>query len=275
MIEKLDEKSLTWNASDTSWVLFWRALYHKQCEIISHLNTQEEKVRGKAYHEWYADWKIYADITASNQSNTCKECKGKWVIPHYLDYKDSRQEHYCEDCDGTGIKPTTLPKKIKLLKDRAGYPAGEYTRAEENDEVLQGGNYYMYYEWTGWCLDPDIIKATSWQGIRSEVNKCSLCRKWRIENEWGVDEECPRCSHREPTTESVSTVEQETVWAWLLEWKKRKEEYISKLTTPDPYEECAKEVTREFYELSICDWNKKMAEDYVSCILKKHFPTAL
>lgn len=248
---------------------------------------------------------------------------------------------------------TELPKKIKLLREFVSYPAGDY----ELSDVPVKLDWDIYYykclaskERQG--LHPDIIKATSWQGIRSEVTDgeatvnfmqyadepapdmrdvkttvawppCKACY-WKKQHtqlhwyrargeEYGMKvhmNDCKRCNatgiepttesvsrtidnskiltkekaqvHElmkelkekevEPTTGSVSTVEQETVWAWLLEWKKRKEEYISKLTTPDPYEECAKEITREFYELSICDWNKKMAEDYVSCILKKHFP---
>jgi hypothetical protein len=44
------------------------------------------------------------------------------------------------------VEPTTLPSKIKLLKDRAGYPAGEYMYRETKGSELTIREYWMYYD---------------------------------------------------------------------------------------------------------------------------------
>lgn len=105
----------------------------------------------------------------------------------------------------------TLPQKIRLLADFAGYPAGEYAYYDEKGFPSYLQSYIAWDEPVVVNIHPDIIKATSWQGIRSEVTdgeesvdrqlekKC-ICRKWRIENEDWIDEECPKCT---PQTEPI------------------------------------------------------------------------
>lgn len=52
------------------------------------------------------------------------------------------------------MEEPTLPQRIKLLKDRAGYPAGEeYFIYEDSYWVVDDGKYVP--------IHTDIIKATS------------------------------------------------------------------------------------------------------------------
>lgn len=68
----------------------------------------------------------------------------------------------------------TPPKKIRLLRNFAGYPEGEYKRLKSN-------LYWMkVIEWGGsWFLTihPDIIEATEGKGIWEEVVEwfCKWC----------------------------------------------------------------------------------------------------
>jgi hypothetical protein len=86
--------------------------------------------------------------------------------------------------------------------------------------------YWMYYDWKMACFHPDIIKATSWQGIRSEVTDGEERLSRPIEGSWY-------------TKGDVELIDNLRKWAYIdpqQHWR---------IPTPDPYEECAKEIYEE------------------------------
>lgn len=97
-----------------------------------------------------------------------------------------------------------LPQKIKLLRDRAGYPAGEYKYYDEKGFPSYLQSYMAWDEPVVVNIHPDIIKATSWQGIRSEVTdgENSLSRK--IEN--SIPESPPLESKYEECAKEIQEV---------------------------------------------------------------------
>ncbi len=114
----------------------------------------------------------------------------------------------------------TLPQKIRLLADFAGYPAGEYAYYDEKGFPSYLQSYIAWDEPVVVNIHPDIIKATSWQGIRSEVTDgeesvsrhienwdCSKC--W---NFWVLyDKSCARCT---PPTEPIERDWMDKAFDW-------------------------------------------------------------
>ena len=198
-----------------------RTMYHKLNEVIWDYEHLKEVVLCRQLESNKSD-------TASNQSNTepkipsPSDSNTKITVKCKLCGKERDGIHLTCNCPRTISLDSELPQKIRLLADFAGYPAGEYKL-----KWTSIGWVTAYFQERDWISDytpkihPDIIKSASWQGIRSEVTdgeesvdrqlekKC-ICRKWRIENEDWIDEECPKCT---PQTEPIeSPIEEENIY---------------------------------------------------------------
>jgi hypothetical protein len=217
MIKKLQRSDLWGDTADTL-----SKVYRKQCEIVDHLNTQEEKANERCKCKLCQPELYYA--TASNQSNT----EDKADVYSFIESQSFRENQKLNPIDYLvkKIKEIELPQKIKLLKDRAGYPAGEYELAH-----LEGMYGFwerdMYvptfkYSNSNSHIHPDIIKATSWQGIRSEVTDGEDRLSRRIEKKkWSLADWTPteyidkRFDFSTPQTEPIeSPIETSQLIRW-------------------------------------------------------------
>lgn len=208
MIEKLNLedpfKYPTGVFSWKGWVECLVILWEKFNLLADHLNTQEERM----YVEWNESMGQYCTVnpTASNQSNTepkipsPSDSNTKITVKCKLCGKERDGIHLTCNCPRTISLDSELPQKIRLLADFAGYPAGdEFFMYEDFYRAIDDGKYNP--------IHPDIIKATSWQGIRSEVTdgEESLSRTKEYTTCYGID--CPWCKHCEPSTPQTEPIE--------------------------------------------------------------------
>lgn len=223
-------------------------------KMKAYLNTQEEKARKPRCVYWHEcggcefceDEEWFASPEECLQK--CKEqlekdsgldqhsiaSNGAESWPQYIPLSRSIGKNTSD----TASNQSNTPQKIKLLKDRAGYPAGEYVYNklyapyhfdEETgyDNTTEVFFRYVNTEDSKIAMFPDIIKATSWQGIRSE----------------------------------------------LTDGAERLDRSIEFNKSLDPYEECAKEIRERWIARHDMEGYKwwELAQN-VGAILKKHFP---
>ena len=146
-------------------------------------------------------------------NNLSKWSGGSMLEQYFLSRPNESNNEKVTDNPTPWTEPISLPQKIRLLADFAGYPAGEYEYTTiiskywfpDKDMYVPVNNTATFK--SNFFIHPDIIKATSWQGIRSEVTdgEESLSRTKEYTTCYGID--CPWCKHCEPSTPQTEPIE--------------------------------------------------------------------